>query len=780
VKISEPKYHYQLANKIRICTEMERRLRYFEMEIMKEDDIEIYEPEENYEALKPQNMSDLASVLSDMENELLYLSDKYKALLGTNLDLLQMEEIIYKTDDSFDNNKADINTRASIMRSSGTLEKSASREEFIRKFREETGMKLGNSHYEFVAGVIPQKNVYNFEVMLYRVGRGNLFYKMKPIETPFDDPKSPVPVFKTVFLIYFHGDELKNRVNKICNGFNVTLYNCPETLEERLLLKNNISNRKKEVRIGLDETSALRRRLLVACAMKLRMWQMMVIKMKCVYYVLNGLDMDTSSTYVVAECWIPLSHLDLVCRTLEKTNEHARGSTYPTVTKIHTTDEPPTYNRTNKYTRVIQQLVDSYGYAKYGEVNPAPFTMITFPFLFAVMFGDVGHGMIMFFAGTMFIFYEKRIRWHKMGEIMNIFFEGRYLIMLMGLFSMYAGLMYNECFSLSISLFTSGWKINMSQQIIMQIEHIDLNPQHDFKSPYPFGMDPVWRLSENLLTVSNSLKMKLSIVFGVIHMLFGIFLGLWNFLYFRQMDSIIGEFLPHVLFLCSIFLYMVFLIFFKWTMYGPHAAASRKMECAPSILSTMILMAMLQKPKANQPHLCKILVYLQKRRRMLSKRSSVISRSTTVSQVSVEDFSGSIKFTEDEREIQRLEVEDSLGELFIHQGIHTIEFVLGCVSHTASYLRLWALSLAHAELSDVLWKMVMRAGLTVRWPLGCLGAFTAFGIWAFLTFAVMVVMEGLSAFLHTLRLHWVEFQSKFYSGLGHGFVPFSFKTILKK
>ena len=108
---------------------------------------------------------------------------------------------------------------------------------------------------------------------------------------------------------------------------------------------------------------------------------------------------------------------------------------------------------------------------------------------------------------------------------------------------------------------------------------------------------------------------------------------------------------------------------------------------------------------------------------------------------------------------------------------------MGCVSNTASYLRLWALSLAHSQLAlvflqeilQVPWNQISQtsiAGQTV-------GSFLIWFPFMAVTWAVLMMMDVLECFLHTLRLHWVEFQNKFFKGAGYYYKPFDFQNIFQ-
>lgn len=85
-----------------------------------------------------------------------------------------------------------------------------------------------------------------------------------------------------------------------------------------------------------------------------------------------------------------------------------------------TREVPPTYNRTNKFTAGFQNLVDAYGVATYREVNPASFTIVSFPFLFSMMFGDAGHGLLMTLFALWMVVKEKPLAAKKIqSEVMS-------------------------------------------------------------------------------------------------------------------------------------------------------------------------------------------------------------------------------------------------------------------------------------------------------------------------------------------------------------------------
>lgn len=107
----------------------------------------------------------------------------------------------------------------------------------------------------------------------------------------------------------------------------------------------------------------------------------------------------------------------------------------------------------------------------------------------------------------------------------------------------------------------------------------------------------------------------------------------------------------------------------------------------------------------------------------------------------------------------------------MHQIIETIEFVLGTISNTASYLRLWALSLAHSELAEVFFSYAINTFVGSKSSVASktIGLMLGYIVFAFVTFGVLLCMDLMECFLHALRLHWVEFYNKFFKADGYAF-----------
>ena len=85
------------------------------------------------------------------------------------------------------------------------------------------------------------------------------------------------------------------------------------------------------------------------------------------------------------------------------TDAHARAPSRSH--SLLTTSHPPTH--TPQLSEGFQSIVNSYGTARYREVNPAVFTIITFPFEFGIMFGDIGHGFMLFGLALYLLYLEK-------------------------------------------------------------------------------------------------------------------------------------------------------------------------------------------------------------------------------------------------------------------------------------------------------------------------------------------------------------------------------------
>jgi len=835
-------FQRRYVTSVKRCDELERKLRFFTSECDRFS-LPISQTQTTSTFLsRPSETGILTSLETELEGyetQLKELNNFNEKLTREYNEKVELQEVLLKSQLFYDTDAPRLMT-SSI---GSNPSESAGRESLLKM---EHGGE-GDMRFSSITGVVDSGEKLRFERMIFRSTRGNCYLRFAEIEQDISDPETGSPSHKHVFIIFYKSTSIETKVKKICDAFSAHRYSIP-SMDDLKSVQDMLERNRVELEDShrvLMKNQDTRFRMCQMLSGSIEEWKWKVVKEKSVYHSLNMFKSDVSGM-LRGEGWIIAEQLGAAREAVEVTHKSSDAS-MPSLLQVmpQPWPQPPTHFDTNEFTYAYQEFVNTYGVPRYREASPALFTAATFPFLFGVMYGDIGHGSCLAAGGLyLMMTYDRDKRYD---EMVGGLFQARYMITAMGCMGVYSGLIYNDFFSLGLNLFTSRWYYLNEEEGAEAIENGQNATQtSDFgtsESIYPMGMDPAWHVSSNELLFFNSFKMKLSVILGIAQMFMGTCLKGANALYFNEKLDFFFEFLPMVAFSASLFIYMVILIIMKWSInwqsrmlsatclevngdswgsasyqenggvWDPNGNCANEQYCSPggiacdiddhttaelcpldfggsgdgcqppNLITLLINIALqpgtVDEPLyANQPAIQNLLllvafvsvpILLCAKPYFLSKQghdnaAHAHGDSSTNSDTPLE---GGDHGDGDHEE-------HSFGEIFIHQAIETIEFVLGMVSNTASYLRLWALSLAHSKLAGVFWEKAMLSTINMNF----FAAFIGFAVFAAVTTGVLLMMDVLECFLHALRLHWVEFQNKFFKADGVRFVPFSFKQIL--
>ena len=648
----------------------------------------------------------------------------------------------------------------------------------------------------YLCGVIKTEDVGKMQRLVFRISRGNAYLHTTDLafENEAEILNFNYGVKKTAFFLVFQlgtHNLLKQNLKKALDSLNATFYTLPNTLsgiDDKMDDLRETAETNQDVIMKSEqyidrELSYFYKPTERQSISKIEQYRIIMEKEKMITEVLNKMILKNGILH--GKLWVAeeqTNYLKSFVSNLKMNNSDMN-------IELHYADfeakhyVPPTLIKTNDISAPFQQIVDTYGVPRYMEVNPGLFTIVSFAYEFGVMFGDIGHGGLILLFGLVLVYFYDQIQKTSYKAILAY----RYMFVFLGAFAFYCGFIYNDFLAMPWSLFGTCYK---------RVDHTYERKYED--CTVISGFDPVWFKSGEEVSFINSFKMKVSIIIGVVHMSFGIFIKALNSIKFSNYVDVFFEFLPQLVFFWVTFGYMCVAIILKWLHNWGDGSK------APSIISIFINMGFtdpgselfgdaeglyqtwLQQTFFMIAGICFVWMLFPKPI-ILAIKMKLNKRNSEETQEQIQDLKE--KFLSDEDKVlAESEIDDDdpnaehdheehdIGEIFVHQMIEVIEFVLGSVSNTASYLRLWALSLAHGQLAKVFLYMTVinpvKGGNAI---VGIIG----FPIFLGATFGVIMCMDFMECFLHTLRLHWVEFQNKFYKGDGYKFIPFSFSETIE-
>ena len=658
----------------------------------------------------------------------------------------------------------------------------------------------------YIAGLCNIEDQLKISESIFRKGKDRAVPNFFDVKIRENNPKiQEYFKNKVIFLICIHGDYLINKVKEVLTLYNCSIYSFVHNInlfekinelnkdisekrklisEGRMLIKNLLASKEKINNFrqwnNIDNLSDDKQNLNLS---EYHLYHAYIKMQKLIYQNLNKcLEFGEFS---VGEVWIPEIYFPKLQEEINSLLNENERIILPKFSDFESENNRkfPTYFIINEFNSSFQEIVFTYGVPRYKEANPGLFTIITFPFLFGVMFGDIGHGSLLLLL-SIYICFKKDYLYYS-NSILKDLIKFRYFLLIMGIFSLFCGIIYNDFMGIPLSFFNSCFEKDI----------LDINNKKTIQKPgcvYPLGVDPKWAVAQNELTFINSFKMKISVIIGVLQMFLGLILRGLNNIYFKDQISFYFEFIPYMIFFVFLFGYMILLIYIKWlTNYSLNTSQ------APSIITILMNLALKLGSVDGKPvwgtleleqFINKILflvsilcipvmlmvkpwikIYNQRQKEKMEEENPENNNIMELINNNYKElFLDYIKEQQNNNE--------SSMDIIVHQIIETIEFVLGCVSNTASYLRLWALSLAHSQLSKVFFeKSILGVASGTNFVFVIFGYF----IFANITVGVLMGMDLLEAFLHTLRLHWVEFQNKFYYADGILFEPFSFQKIFE-
>jgi V-type H+-transporting ATPase subunit a len=344
----------------------------------------------------------------------------------------------------------------------------------------------------WVAGIIPARMMQKFKVALHLATRGNVMTEYKHVsfeslansgdidaqfanKNTFIDPKTGQPIAKVlVFMVSLNrildqttGKTMAGEFKKIIDRFDMFCLELPKTPMDRDELlqtkRGELQDNLKILRATTDKCRDLIRGQLELCKTTglslieeyelYKYREQMILQSRT--YLTTDQEAGTLQKFYV---WTPKRMEDELKVQLKDLNKTVNDLVEPVVTQIpeqnfnsclKANTVIPTSFMENDLTSIFNEIVYTYSAAKYKEINPAIFTVTTFPFLFGVMFGDVGHGLILFVAGIFLCLKADALK--KTGDAaMQKLAQMRYLLLFMGFFAIFCGIIYNEFFAVPI------------------------------------------------------------------------------------------------------------------------------------------------------------------------------------------------------------------------------------------------------------------------------------------------------------------------------------------